>query len=86
MDRKTLQGFDYTSFNDFTTAKAELVKFLKRFYPDTYKNYMSGAGGAPVVDLFAFVSDVLSFTQGQYFNQFFPQTVTDYQSAVNLAN
>jgi len=47
---------------------------------------MSGAGGAPIVDLFAFVSDVLSFTQGQYFNQIFPQTVTDYQSAINLAN
>jgi len=85
MDRKTLQGFDYTSFNDFSSAKAELEKFLKRFYPDTYKNYMSGAAGAPVVDLFAFVADVLNFSQGQYFNQVFPQTVTDYQSAVNLA-
>jgi len=82
---KKFNSNDYSAMGDFGTAKAELMKVLKKLYPETYQNYTSGKSGAPVVDMFAFVSDVLSFTNGQVFNQMFPQTVTDYQSAVNLA-
>lgn len=85
MDRQTIQNINYTSLNDYNTAKNEIEKLLKQYYPDNYKNYISTGGGAPVVSMFAFISEILSFTQGQYFNQLFPQTVTDYQSAINLA-
>ena len=85
-DRQTLQNVNYTSLNDYNSAKNELERLLKQYFPDTYKNYTSGGAGAPIVSMYAFIAEVLSFTQGQYFNQIFPQTVTDYQSAINLAN
>ena len=85
MDQKLLNSFDYSAMGDFNSAKAELEKMLKKFYPETYQNYMSGKAGAPIVDMYAFLAEVMSFTNGQMFNQVFPQTVVDYQSAIYLA-
>jgi len=80
-----LYKVDYSSMNTFNDAKTSVLNMLKKFYPNEYKNFESGNAGGMIIDAFAFVGEVLHFTQGQYFNQMFPQTVTDRQMAANLA-
>ena len=76
---------DYSSLNSFDTARQSVLDMLKKFYPDDYKNFENGKSGGMILDAFAFIGEILHFTQGQYFNQAFPQTVTDRQKAANLA-
>jgi len=76
---------DYSSLETYDTSRQGLLNMLKKFYPDDWKNFESGKAGGMIVDAFAFIGNILHFTQGQYFMNSFPQTVTNRQKAVNLA-
>jgi len=76
---------DYSSLETYDTSKQALLKMLQKFYPDDWRNFESGKAGGMIVDAFAFIGNILHFTQGQYFMNSFPQTVTNRQKAVNLA-
>jgi hypothetical protein len=78
-------NYNYSALGDFDSIKAELLKYIKKFYPDEYANFESKQAGGIILDAFSYIGEMLSFTQGQYFNQLFIETVTDYQSAYNLA-
>jgi hypothetical protein len=77
--------YNYSALGDFDSIKAELLAYIKKFYPNEYDNFENQQAGGIILDTFSHIGELLSFTQGQYFNQLFIETVTDYQSAYNLA-
>ena len=50
----------YTS-REFSTIKADLVSYAKRYYPDTMADFSEASFGAMMIDMVAYVGDVLSF-------------------------
>jgi hypothetical protein len=60
MAKITKPPIDYTS-RDFNTIKEDLVSFVKRYYPDTFKDFQEAGFGSMVLDTTAYVGDILSF-------------------------
>jgi hypothetical protein len=77
--------YNYSALGDFNSIREELLTYIKKFYPEEYNNFENQHSGGIILDAFSYIGELLSFTQGQYFNQLFIETVTDYQSAYNLA-
>jgi hypothetical protein len=57
---KKIVPIKYTA-RDFSTIKAELVEYAKRYYPETYKDFNEAGFGAFMLDTVSYVGDILSF-------------------------
>ena len=74
----------YTS-RDFDSIKRDLVEYAKRYYPDTYKDFSEASFGAMMLDMTAYVGDILSFYLDYQANEGFLQTATEYDNIVKMA-
>ena len=50
----------YTSRN-FNSIKEDLVNYVKRYYPDNYKDFNQASFGSIMFDTVAYTGDILSF-------------------------
>ena len=46
---------------DFNTFKSQLIEFAKTYYPNTYNDFSEGSPGMMILEMVAYVGDVLSF-------------------------
>ena len=46
---------------DFESIKKELVNYAKVYYPDTYQDFNEASFGSLMLDMVAYVGDILSF-------------------------
>jgi hypothetical protein len=67
---------NYTA-RDFDSIKLELVKYAKRYYPDTYKDFSEASFGSLVLDSVAYVGDMLSFYLDYQVNELFLDSATE---------
>ena len=57
---KNVQPVDYTK-TSFGEIKQSLIDYIKRHYPDTYKDFNQASFGSLMIDAVSYVGDVLSF-------------------------
>ena len=57
---KKVVPVDYTS-RDFDSIKKDLLSYVKRYYPNTYKDFNEASFGSLMVDLVSYIGDNLSF-------------------------
>ena len=81
---KNTPSIKYTSRN-FDSIKNDLVEYAKRYYPDTFKDFSEASFGAMMVDMVAYVGDILSFYLDYQANECFLDTATEYDNIVKLA-
>ena len=74
----------YTA-RDFASIKAELEDYIKRYYPDTYKDFNEASFGAMMVDTVAYIGDMLSFYLDYSVNEMFMDTALEYSNVVKLS-
>ena len=74
----------YTA-RDFASIKAELEDYIKRYYPDTYKDFNEASFGAMMVDTVAYIGDMLSFYLDYSINEMFMDTALEYTNVVKLS-
>ena len=74
----------YTA-RDFGSIKAELEDYIKRYYPDTYKDFNEASFGAMMVDTVAYIGDMLSFYLDYSVNELFLDTAHEYGNVVKLS-
>jgi hypothetical protein len=74
----------YTS-REFSTIKADLVSYAKRYYPDTMADFSEASFGAMMIDMVAYVGDVLSFYVDYQANESFLDTAIEYNNIFRLA-
>ena len=74
----------YTA-RDFASIKAELEDYIKRYYPDTYKDFNEASFGAMMVDTVAYIGDMLSFYLDYSINEMFMDTALEYSNVVKLS-
>ena len=73
----------YTS-RDFGRIKQDLVNYVKRYYPDTYKDFNKASFGSLVMDTVAYTGDILSFYLDYQTNESFLDTANEGRNVVKL--
>lgn len=78
---KKVVPINYTS-KDFDTIRKDLVSYIKRYYPDTYKDFNQASFGSMMMDLIAMVGDNLSFYLDYNANESFMHTSLEFENVV----
>ena len=84
MPKKIVAPINYTA-RDFETIKDSLVEYAKKYYPDTYKDFNEASFGSLMLDMVAYVGDILSFYLDYQANETFIDTALEYSNIVKLA-
>jgi hypothetical protein len=67
---------------DFQTIKEDLLRYAKRYYPDTFKDFSTAGFGALMIDAVAYTSDMLSFYLDYQANESFLSTAIEYENVL----
>jgi hypothetical protein len=67
----------YTS-RDFDSIKEELVKYAKRYYPNSYNDFTKASFGSMIFDMVAYVGDSLSYYVDYQANESFLDTSVEF--------
>lgn len=70
---------------DYESIRQDLIEILKIHYPDQWQDFNSASAGMSLVELLAYVSDLLSYYTDKKFNEQFLDGVTDRASVYRLA-
>jgi len=82
MPKRTIP-IKYTS-RDFDSIKDSLVEYVKRYYPDTYRDFNEASFGSLMLDTVSYIGDVLSFYLDYQVNECFLDTAVEYDNVVRL--
>jgi hypothetical protein len=70
---------------DFESIRKEIVDLLKVYYPDQFQDFNVTSIGMSLVDLLAYVGDILSYNTDKRFNELFLDGVTEREAVFRLA-
>ena len=74
----------YTS-RDFSSIKEDLVRYAKRYYPETYRDFNEASFGSLMLDTVAYVGDILSFYLDYQINESFLDTSAELSNIIKLS-
>jgi len=83
MEQKTVT-VNYLS-RDFTSIREDLINYLKTFFPEQWQDFNVTSPGMALVELNAYVGDLLSYATDKKFNELFIDGVQERRSAYRLA-
>lgn len=83
MSKKRAVSIKYTS-REFDTIKADLIEYIKRYYPNTYRDFNEASFGSLMIDTVAYIGDILSFYIDYQANETFIETATEYNNILRL--
>ena len=83
MSKKRTVSIKYTS-REFDTIKQDLIEYIKRYYPNTYRDFNEASFGSLMVDTVAYVGDILSFYIDYQANEMFLDTASEYDNIIRL--
>lgn len=83
MSKKRAISIKYTS-REFDTIKQDLVDYIRRYYPNTYRDFNEASFGSLMVDTVAYIGDILSFYIDYQANETFVETATEYENILRL--
>jgi hypothetical protein len=78
-----LPQIDYTA-RDFESVKAGLVEFLKLRFPDDFTDFNESQLGIAMLEVVAFVFDILSLNMDHQVNEMFISTARERKSMIKL--
>jgi len=81
--RKSRTPIRYTS-RDFDSIKGDLVQHVKRYYPDTFKDFNEASFGSIMLDAVSYVGDIMSFYLDYQANESFLTTALEYNNMVKI--
>ena len=70
---------------DFESIKKELVNYAKVYYPDTYQDFNEASFGSLMLDMVAYVGDILSFYADYQTNESFLDSAVEAKNILRLA-
>ena len=73
----------YTS-REFDSIRNDLIDYVKRYYPDTYRDFNEASFGSLMIDTVAYVGDILSFYLDYQANENFLHTAVEYDNILKL--
>ena len=73
----------YTS-REFDSIRSDLVDYVKRYYPNTYRDFNEASFGSLMIDTVSYIGDILSFYIDYQANESFLYTAVEYNNVVKL--
>jgi hypothetical protein len=81
---KMKPSINYTS-RDFDSIRADLESYVKRYYPDSFKDFTEASFGSLMLDTVAYVGDMLSFYTDYQTNESFLETALEFDNILKLS-
>ena len=70
---------------DFDSIKLDLVDYVKRHFPNEWRDFNDASGGMAILDLMAYIGDVLSFNIDRQVNEAYINRAVELKNIVSLA-
>jgi len=70
---------------DFDSFKANLIEYTKTYFPNTYRDFNETSPGMMLIELSAYVGDVLSFYIDQQYKEMMLPLAQERRNIVNIA-
>ena len=70
---------------DFDSIKADLVDYIKRHFPSDWRDFNDASGGMALLELIAYVGDILSFNIDRQVNEAYINRAVELKNIVSLA-
>ena len=83
MSKKRAVSIKYTS-REFDSIKSDLVDYIKRYYPNSYRDFSEASFGSLMIDTVSYIGDILSFYIDYQANETFLDTATEYNNIINI--
>jgi len=81
---KIKPSINYTS-RDFNSIRSDLESYVKRYYPDNYKDFTEASFGSLMLDTVSYVGDILSFYVDYQANESFLTTSMEFHNILKLS-
>ena len=82
---KIKPSINYTS-RDFESIRTDLETYVKRYYPDNFKDFTEASFGALMLDTVSYVGDMLSFYVDYQANESYLATANEFQNILKLGS
>lgn len=82
--QSTLPRIDYTA-RDFESIKTALLDYLKQRFPDDFADFSESQLGIALLEMMAYVGDILSFMLDRVANEVYIETAQERRSVIKLA-
>lgn len=70
---------------DFSAIRQDLINYLKAFFPEQWQDFNVTSPGMAMLELNAYVGDLLSYVADKKFNELFLDGISERKSAYRLA-
>ena len=70
---------------DYASIRQDLISYLKTFFPDQWQDFNIASPGMALVELNAYVGDLLSYVADKKFNEMFLDGLSERTSAYRMA-
>lgn len=70
---------------DFSTIRQDLINYLSAFFPEQWQDFNVASPGMALLELNAYVGDLLSYVADKKFNELFLDGISERKSAYRLA-
>ena len=70
---------------DFSDIKKSLIDYAKSYFPDTYKDFNETSPGMMLIEMSAYVGDVLSFYIDQQYKEMLMPLAEERRNVINMA-
>lgn len=82
---KTKPPISYTS-RDYNSIRNDLINYVKVYYPDTYKDFNEASFGSLMLDMTAYIGDIMSYYIDYNTNESFLETALERDNLIKIAN
>ena len=79
-----VRDINYLS-KDFNSIKADLIDYVKRHFPSDWRDFNDASGGMALLEMMAYVGDVLSFNIDRQVNEAYITRAVETKNIVSLA-
>ena len=82
--RSLNRDINYLS-KDFDSIKADLIDYVKRYFPNDWRDFNDASGGMAILEMMAYVGDILSFNIDRQVNEAYINRAVEAKNIVSLS-
>ena len=80
-----LSNINYLN-KDFSSLKSSLIEYAKTHFPDSYRDFNESSPGMMLIEMAAYVGDVLSFYIDQQYKEMMLPLAEERRNVINIDN
>ena len=84
MPKVTKPIINYTG-RDFASIKEELTNYAQKYYPETFRDFNESSFGSLMLDMVAYVGDIVSFYTDYQANESFLDTALEFTNVLKIS-